>query len=134
MRLAPFRKYGDALGVEVTVGSCRSPYITALPPGTPSAENTAKKQRIQSKIVIELITANPANAPKHFLFELLQDSQHNITVADRSTKPARCLSGGAKPGLVHVLAGCGGDAVARRNDEILQAGSDRSALCSQRRF
>jgi hypothetical protein len=33
------------------------------------------------------------------------------------------LAADAKAGLVHVLDGCGGDAVAHRSDEILQAGS-----------
>src|ERR1700686_2487550 len=32
------------------------------------------------------------------------------------------LAADAKAGLVHVLDGCGGDAVAHRSDEILQAG------------
>jgi hypothetical protein len=32
------------------------------------------------------------------------------------------LAADAKAGLVHVLDGCGGDAIAHRSDEILQAG------------
>jgi hypothetical protein len=56
----------------------RRAFISALPSGNPSAENTAGKQRIRSMIVLLLFTANLSNAPKHFLFELLQHSQHDI--------------------------------------------------------